>query len=389
MDVNFHYFAVKTVALEAGFNETEAQRIASYSQFVDDYDVWVNYIFENVPEYAKSLVDSSNVFYTVTTGFTSNPDMARLIMEKYQREIVVPFHFIPTKKLKAFPESASRSEYRTAQATIDSASLIKDLLDNAKKKYIAKEAPQGIKADEYNLMRIGLLTHIFADTYAHQNFSGFKGWENYSYLEQVTDNFDGGKDITGDYSPNVYYRVASIGHTNVSHAPDNTYITWKMKMSENEKQYYKEDYTIKYGRNNTEVFCDAAKQILWYFRLCKNLEMVDESKWQEIKSKLIKGFNTHELNETTLANHWNSITGYNYFYSKEDLWDKLLIDSQYTLTEEEIDSTIKKEYTQKDSEQIVFEYDKLRAFEKRYKTAKDDFFYYNLLAKETRDAVIE
>lgn len=38
MDISFHYFAVKTVAFAAGFSEAEAQRIAEFSQFIDDFN---------------------------------------------------------------------------------------------------------------------------------------------------------------------------------------------------------------------------------------------------------------------------------------------------------------------------------------------------------------
>ena len=38
MDISFHYFAVKTVAFAAGFSEAEAQRIAEFSQFINDFN---------------------------------------------------------------------------------------------------------------------------------------------------------------------------------------------------------------------------------------------------------------------------------------------------------------------------------------------------------------
>lgn len=315
-------------------------------------------------------------------------DMARLVINKYQKEVVVPFHFIPIKNINSFSKSEPRSQYRTAQATISGTFLIKDLLDNARKKYIAKKAPKGIKAEQYNLMPIGLLIHIFADTYAHQNFSGFRGWENYSYLEQVTDNFNKGKDITKEYKVK-YYNLPSIGHTNVDKAPDNTFVSRKMKMSENKKQKYKEDYTINYSRSNVQVFCDAAKEILWYFRLCQNLEMIDENKWETIKEKLLEVFNTHETEEKNLTKHWRSITGYNYHYSKNELWNDLLIKSDVPLTSKEKKHIIKNEYMPKNSKMNNFEYERLEAFEKKYKSAKYDFFYYNLIAKETRAAVMD
>jgi len=45
VDISFHYFAVKTLALEAGFNNDEAQRIATFSQYVDDYNAYISYIY--------------------------------------------------------------------------------------------------------------------------------------------------------------------------------------------------------------------------------------------------------------------------------------------------------------------------------------------------------
>lgn len=402
MNINFHYFAVKTIALESGFDENAANRIAAYSQFVDDYDIWVNYIFESVPKYAESLIiKSPNIFYTVTTGFTSMFDTGRLGLHKYQREIVVPFHFIPIKKLKDFGPSPSTSEYRTAPATINGTFLIKTLLDNAKKKYIDKEPPKGIEAktkaeaeaeaDKYNLMRIGLLLHIFADTYAHQNFSGFHGWENFSYIKKVKDNFEKDKDITGSYKPDIYEKLPSIGHANVNTAPDDTFVTWGMTMAENSKQTDKTKYSLNYSRSNTQVFCDASKEILNFLLLCQKKDCIGENKWEDIKTKLVKGFSCHAKDEKSLAKHWNSVTRYGYHYDKDELWKNILFKGTSPITEEEKKYLIKKEYMPEDKDSL--QNDNLEkeygVFEKKYKTAKDDFFYYNLLAKETRDAIIE
>lgn len=37
MNINFHYFAIKVLAIAAGFDYSDAQIIAEYSQFVDDF----------------------------------------------------------------------------------------------------------------------------------------------------------------------------------------------------------------------------------------------------------------------------------------------------------------------------------------------------------------
>ena len=138
MDINFHYFAIKTIAIEAGFDPDEAQLIASYSQFVDDYSIWGNYKFKRVPEYAMELATNKGdyyKFYTVTTGFESLADMTRLKFEKYQRDIVVPFHFIPYKNINQIDEKVEgREAYRTTPADHTGDNLMDCLMKSAMQK---------------------------------------------------------------------------------------------------------------------------------------------------------------------------------------------------------------------------------------------------------------
>lgn len=375
MDLNFHYFAVKTIALNAGFCEDDAQIIAEYSQFIDDYDIWKNYIFSEVPDYAKSLATEclfGYSFYTVTTGFTSLFDTIRLTLERYQREIVVPFHFIPVKKLKEIPDDAPRSEYRTAPADITGNFLIRHLLDDAKGKYMANSG-------RYELMRIGMLLHIFADTYAHQNFSGFRGWENFSYLVKVTDNFDNSKDITADYNPDFYEGIYSIGHANVNHAPDDTFAVFEMSMAENENQSKSEDYTLHFSRSNAQVFADAAKQIFRYLYACQGKSEPTEEEWNTLREQLVKGFALHSKEVAVLEEKWHEICpNYRYHYDKNELWENNLISSGKQLSTQDI---------QQMNMKIGTEEKLLDAW--LYKTATEDFFRYNLIAKEIRDQIIE
>lgn len=54
MDISFHYFAVKTVARAAGYDEQKAQRIAEFSQFIDDFNWYKCRCAGNVPDYIKA-----------------------------------------------------------------------------------------------------------------------------------------------------------------------------------------------------------------------------------------------------------------------------------------------------------------------------------------------
>lgn len=378
MDFNFHYFAVKTIATFAGFDEDQSQILAAYSQFVDDYDVWRNYSFQEVPDYATSLVkekvNNRYIFYSVTTGFNSLLDSARLLLPKYQKEVVVPFHFIPTKPLSDLGTHCDRSEYRTAPADMNGTFLIKHLLDDAKRKYL--DDP-GV----YSLMRIGVLLHIFADTYAHQNFSGFQGWENYSYLERVTDNFSNDKDITKNYNPDFLKRIFSLGHAEVGHAPDETYVSFSVSMAGNVNQKNEKEYSVHFSRSNTQVFADAAKQIFRYLYMCCKGEEPTESQWEELCRVLINGFAFKEKSISDLVSRWTDVyKGCRYHYNKNDLWENTLIKEKGVVYEvQEASETLTRNGEAMDKNELSVLI---------YKSAKDEFFYYNLIAKEIREKII-
>lgn len=102
MDINYHYFAIKALALKAFFSEEEAQTIANYSQMVDDFTDFNTFVAYKVPEYAKHLAThlygDYYIFNPATTGFSTGVDMIKLGIPKYQNIINAPFHFIPYKK---------------------------------------------------------------------------------------------------------------------------------------------------------------------------------------------------------------------------------------------------------------------------------------------------
>ena len=295
-------------------------------------------------------------------------------ISKYQREIVVPFHFIPIKPLKEFSSDCSRSEYRTAPADIKGSFLIKDLLDDARNKYREN-------AGKYELMRIGILLHIFADTYAHQNFSGFWGWENFSYLKRVTDNFQGDQDITKNYKPEFYKGICAVGHAEVGHAPDDTYASFEMSMAENERQKSKNSYALQFNRSNTQVFADAAKQIFTYLYLCcQNKEPVEEQ-WNKLREVLVQGFAFKDKDENALARAWCGIYNGLYRYDKKELWDnKLVMDGNSTPDLRNLSTSLQ-------ANGDLLNYDDISVI--KCKTADEDFFRYNLIAKEIRDKIIE
>lgn len=228
-------------------------------------------------------------------------------------------------------------------------------------------------------MRIGMLLHTFADTYAHQNFSGFHGWENFSYLVKVTDNFNHDKDITKDYNPDFYGGIYSVGHANVNHAPDDTFASFEMSMVENGNQSKKESYTLHLSRSNAQVFADAAKQIFRYLYACQGKTEPTEEEWNTLREKLVRGFALHSKEVAELETKWHEICpDYPYHYNIDELWKNNLISSGKQMSAQEVRQM--NEGTGADQKQI----DALI-----YQTATEDFFRYNLIAKEIRDQIIE
>lgn len=225
MDICFHYFAVKTVARAAGYREEQAQRIAAYSQLMDDYD-WQGYLrAENMPDYLKRA--GADVIYNetlkivspVATGFPSVLDMVELILPRAQKLIVSPFHFIPRNERRV-----SNGDLRTVPAKLRDGSYISSMLDS-----LEEDMASNSIAESDALMKMGMLLHTFADTYAHQLFTGYNNKTNSVKLISAKDNITQA-DATKEYGywveqwisqieEDLGAEIPTIGHMSVVSIP--------------------------------------------------------------------------------------------------------------------------------------------------------------------------
>lgn len=377
MDINFHYFAIKTLALRAGFEDSDAQTISYYSQMIDDFNIYrylvLDYVREDMIEnkLAKKISTDSYLFNTVTTGFSDIDDISRLSTERYQCTITTPFHFITQTPIyhNILNTKSERSKLRVHPATLKPSteaekSLIQDMLLDASNTYISKPSLD-------SLIRIGMLLHIFADTYAHQEFSGFWGWENHSYLTQVinnatnkVENYDESTSITNFYRNfQIYYHCPSIGHTNIGHIPDYSNLSFKMKnrVTENDK------YSHLYSRNNTEEFIKVSKEILLYFRqLLKVTDEIDDSEFfSDLKRAFLLDYNPDTSEGIKrLESNWKEIfKNYNYTNQGDDKGYKY-----------EYDKTIFLNYIQPYKTTLG------GIMVLKYRITNDDFFTFNSIA---------
>ena len=141
MNLEFHYYAIRFLARKAGFSEAEGEVLAASSQYVDD----------------------SLAAYEVEDGLGPGRPYRTLGTQNYlfwdesvSLAVYLPFHFVPGEagKLAGQRRDGSPTPYNV---TPDSP-LAKALLLEALK--------------SHDLYRVGIALHAYADTWAHQHFTG-------------------------------------------------------------------------------------------------------------------------------------------------------------------------------------------------------------------------
>ena len=314
-------------------DENSAQQIAVFSQFIDDYNAYLNRRYSNVPDWAKQApydMYSSWLFNPVTTGFWDWMDLATLITSRSQKFTVSPFHFIPSTH-----QSMTENDNRTFPATLNDGTIISDHLNFAKSEFMNAAT----ETDRMNaLMLIGSRLHTFADTYAHQLFSGYNEKCNNVTLVQVINNMTG-EDETNKYNTLVYGFLQkmqdilkghqpAIGHMMIEHIPDYPWISFTMNYP------LPDGGTGTHTRSNTSEFVRASKEIMDYFRSCLNQPPISGNDWEQFTDKLVLGFFFDETLYSDegvliceLIKHWSSIfgqDGYLYSYDRHELFDGII-----------------------------------------------------------------
>ncbi len=138
MNIEFHYYALYYISRCAGFPQPEAPTLAISSQLVDESTAPWEIRGEGPISFTQ--VTQNYVFWDegVATG------------------IYRPFHFVPGLQAQA---GARRRDGKPGRfATTEDSPLAREILISALR--------------SRDLFRIGIALHAYADTWAHQNFSG-------------------------------------------------------------------------------------------------------------------------------------------------------------------------------------------------------------------------
>lgn len=188
MDRDYHYYGTLLAAAYAGFKAADARTIATSAQFIDDCTENLTHtagIFSVGSRARQFNVDMGNgvvyPFFPLITSVYSVTTWAPTSNYDETRQIWMPFHFLPGN----YPDQHStlvglRGEV-SAQEALNKDSpeslqlLCRPRSDSAQNMInFARKVYAKIKSTdpELALMLVGCVMHVFADTYAHQDFAG-------------------------------------------------------------------------------------------------------------------------------------------------------------------------------------------------------------------------
>ncbi len=281
MNISYHYFTVKVLAVRAGFREEEAQIIAYYSQMVDDFVLSHRIIVGEMPPdffvengLAWELGNGSWGILPCPTGI----NFIKSVSHGYQRHTLAPFHFIPPCQLEAMESRPdfTRLDYRCVCAGEREDLLIHDIVGEAAR---SAKNERTVK----NLMRLGMTLHTYADTYAHCHFSGFHGCENEALISKAYNKRTGAEAVP-DIERTLLRELPSIGHANVGTVPDicSYDIAYRIKASESGGL----ENTVE--RDNTASFSLCSRRILDLLCEMNGNPRYPDEEWEKLRTALVR-----------------------------------------------------------------------------------------------------
>lgn len=304
MDIDYHYFVIKTLAHTVGFSEEDAQTIAYYSQQVDDFVKCSPMLVRQEPptyfmekKYAKKVGEDLWRVVPHPTGI----DVIQSIEKHYRHTTLTPFHFIPTKSLAELETEPdfTRADYRCVRADDTHAQLINGIMEDA------VQAVRDNKCEK-SLMQLGMALHTYADTYAHCGYSGLDGWENRAVIKKVYNQMTEKEEVPPQERL-VYEVLPHIGHGNSGHVPDICTYQIDVAMCKEEKDHALTQHTV---RDNLQEFLACAKVILKHLGKAAQTDTKEEIVWDELKVRLAAAMQVStgdENRKEKLIAHWGKV----------------------------------------------------------------------------------
>jgi hypothetical protein len=215
MDTHFHYYCIRVLAEKAGFSPAEAETLAYASQYVDDATEHKPVRVADPPPEAEAqhIAGRFDPVCTAHAGLqylsAGNPDI--------QRKVYIPFHFVPDRVYTSGAyDYCVRAGGGLAAALLDAALI--GLLD------AAADGPARAAA----LVRTGIALHTFADTWAHQGFSGRHNAADNDIQDRA--RFEAGEwREVGLIERAAWDAFPDIGHAEAGEMADQAFLRWRYR----------------------------------------------------------------------------------------------------------------------------------------------------------------
>jgi hypothetical protein len=243
MEKDFHFFVTYALANKAGFSDDDSYIIAYASQYVDDNNE-IQYPKKGaLPQFPFGIKSNGGFFRPVMTQSMS----VKSLVYEIQKFVYVPFHFLPGDNNR--PINGKYNKYSTTPDSQNARKILKTALTSG------------------DLYRIGIALHTFADTWSHQNFTGYE--EDWNSVFHWRNPF---KALAPD-----------IGHADVGHLADEISTTWNDYRFD--KPYRK--------RNNQEIALQACKRIFQELRSARRSNIY----WTHVKKDFKRIINSEDYDD--------------------------------------------------------------------------------------------
>lgn len=260
MQIDFHHAVVYILSRLAGFTHDEGVIVAYASQYVDDATNRGTIVFEDNHRYAH--IASAHEIFDLDNNCNDNEN----------GQVWVPFHFLPGNNGAPAGEALDVRLSQRLAACPDSP-VANDLWN----------ACLAARGKPNSLHRLGITTHTYADTWAHQNFAGIR-----NRINRATDIQHDHQEVWDSMKGRIISETMMLGHSAVLEHPDMPFLEWSYKDADGK--------TIK--RNDPSEFLVAARRIFeWfsYFRGVPNPSFTPGD--EEVLQNSLRNFSNVKANE--------------------------------------------------------------------------------------------
>jgi hypothetical protein len=235
MQIDFHHAVTYVLARLTGYVHEDARIIAYAAQYVDDAS-------------NKGLIefsDNTPPFYHIASSHVLWD--AGNLRATEDREVWVPFHFLPGNNGEEPGGALGKPMIKRLVCCVDSP-LARDLW----------RACKSAKNEANWRQRLGITTHVYADTFAHYAFVGVIN--DINKISDLKFTGTGLLDKMADWLSRGVTEVENLGHGCVFKCPDGPYLQWS----------YRDHDCNLCQRDNAANFLHACDRIFYNYLLYRD-----------------------------------------------------------------------------------------------------------------------